>query len=224
MRKTMQARAAALFTGWLAAGPAFAAGGHHGVDDAAILEPGQCEIESWFSRARGGERLMHAGGNCRVGPVELGLAGEYVRQGGGSQSDWGAQVKWATQLAEGFSVGASLSPGWSANVRPRYQGAALVGLASWQPREDLALHVNLGRDFMRGNPDERRYGAAIEWTPLASWSLSAERYKEQGTHLARAGVRWQASERWSVDVSRSHRISGPGASAWTVGATWQFGR
>jgi hypothetical protein len=51
----------------MAAQAAFAAGGHHAVDDANILEPGQCEQEDWFSRERGGTRIFHAGLNCGVG-------------------------------------------------------------------------------------------------------------------------------------------------------------
>jgi hypothetical protein len=39
-----------------------------------------------------------------------------------------------------------------------------------------------------------------------------------------AGVRWAVSEAWSVDLSRAHRLRGPGESNWTVGATWQFTR
>ena len=52
----------------------------------------------------------------------------------------------------------------------------------------------------------------------------AERYKELGSHLVRAGVRFAGGEHWSVDLSRSHRLSGLIPSAWTLGATWQFDR
>lgn len=48
-----------------------AAGGHHAVDDAAILEPGQCYIETWLGReTRGARRLLHAGPACRVAGVD----------------------------------------------------------------------------------------------------------------------------------------------------------
>ena len=55
--------AAALVT----AAPAFAAGGHFAVDDASLLEPGQCGAESWVSRDTGGDRSLRAGAACRVG-------------------------------------------------------------------------------------------------------------------------------------------------------------
>lgn len=219
------ARHAALFTLLVsAAGLAWSAGGHHAVDDAAILEPGQCEIEGWFSRAHGGERLLHAGAGCRVGPVELGAAGEYARADGSSQTGWGLEAKWATEVTEGFSLGVKAGPGWAAHVRPRYQGVSVSGLATWEARENLALHFNLGRDFVHQGDDQSRYGAAVEWSPVKNWSLVGERYKEEGTHFARAGVRWLGGEDWSVDLSRAQRLSGPGASAWTLGATFVLDR
>ena len=35
----------------LVAMAARAAGGHHSVDDATILDPGQCQLETWFEHA-----------------------------------------------------------------------------------------------------------------------------------------------------------------------------
>lgn len=224
--KTTKAARLALVGALAGAGAldAWAAGGHHAVDDAGILEAGQCELEGWASRALDGERLLHAGVNCRVGPVELGAAGEYARLSGASQTGWGVEAKWATAIRDGFSVGAKLGPAWASHVRPRYQGAALVGLATWQARDNVALHLNLGRDFVHRGEDEPRFGASLEWSPAKAWSLVGERYKEGGTHFARAGLRYLAGGDWSVDLSRSHRIAGPGSGAWTLGATWTFDR
>jgi hypothetical protein len=201
-----------------------AAGGHHGVDDAAILEPGRCELEGWTTRSRGSERLLHAGAGCRVGPVELGLAAEHARADGAGQSGYGLQAKWAREWRPGLSAGWSLSAGWQAQARPRYQGVTLAGLVTWAAREDLALHLNVGRDLVRGGPDQNRSGVSAEWAALPGWSLLGERYYEDRTHFARAGLRWAPSPDWTVDLSRAHRLSGPGASAWTLGASWQFGR
>ncbi|HEY0826125.1 MAG TPA: hypothetical protein VGD76_20225 [Ramlibacter sp.] len=225
MKISRNARGAALAALALCAtGGAGAAGGHHAVDDAAILEAGQCEVEGWFSRARDGERLVHAGANCRVGPVELGAAGEYARLQGSSDTAWGLEAKWAMDIAEGLAIGAKVGPGWAAHVRPRYTGVSASVLASWKPGDTLALHLNAGRDFTHAAADENRYGASLEWTPAPAWSLVGERYKEEGTHFVRAGVRFMGGESWSVDLSRSRRLSGPGVSAWTLGATWAFDR
>ena len=221
---TKNSAAWALAAGLLASGTAYGAGGHHGVDDAAILEPGTCELEGWFTRAGAGERLLHAGLGCRVGPVELGAAAERARDPAGHATGYGLQVKWAKEVSPGLSAGVSLSSGWQAHVRPRYQGSTVSGLVTWSARENLALHANLGRDLLHGAPDEKRYGAAVEWLPATGWSLMAERYFESATHFVRAGVRWAVAENVTLDLSRAHSLRGAGSSNWTFGATWLIDR
>lgn len=206
----------------LGAGHAFAAGGHHAVDDAAILERGACELESWATRARDGERLLHAGLNCGAGFVEFGLAGDYARLAGSSQTGWSAQAKTAHAFNDRFSIGASLTAGWQAHVRPRYAGSTLAGLATWNVLDGWAVHANVGRDFVHQGDDEPRGGVSIEWTPVAAWSFVAERYREWDTHFARAGVRWSPAPRWQLDASGAKRLSGPLPSLWTVGVTYSW--
>ncbi|HSH90538.1 MAG TPA: hypothetical protein VK996_11185 [Ramlibacter sp.] len=222
MRLKLRA-AAAMFLMAASCGGAIAAGGHHAVDDASILEPGVCELESWFTRSHGGERLLHAGAGCRVGPVELGVAGEYARQGGASQAGYALQAKWAAGIAEGLSVGASLTPATQAHVRPRYQGTTVSALVTWAAQERVALHANIGRDFVHRGADQNRSGVSAEWTIREGWSLVGERYYENRTHYARAGARWAISEKWSADLSRAQRLRGPGESSWTLGMSWLFG-
>jgi hypothetical protein len=205
-----------------ATGTAHAAGGHHAVDDAAILGEGECELEAWGSRFGAGARLLHAGLNCRVGPVELGAASEYGRDGGASSTGWALQAKWARELGP-VSVGLSVQPLSAAHVRPRYAGTVVAALLSWQAAEPLALHFNLGRDLVHRGRDQARGGVGVEWTPASGWSLAAERYREQDTHFLRAGVRWNLAKAWTLDASHAHRISGPNPSLWTVGVTYGFG-
>lgn len=210
-------------TALVAANAAWGAGGHHAVDDAAILDEGTCKVESWFSRG-GGERLLHAGAGCRVGPIELSAGTDYARAGGASATGHGLAAKWATELTSGVSVGMVVAPGWQGRVRPRYQGSTVLALATWTPRDDLSLHLNLGRDFLHRADDDARYGVSVEWMPVANWSLVAERFRAEQTHFLRAGARWFFGDGWSVDLSRAQRLSGPGVSDWTLGATWEFSR
>jgi len=213
-----------LVSGLVCCSSAGAAGGHHAVDDAAILEAGQCKVDSWLTQARGGERLLHAGTGCRVGPVELGLSADYLRQGRDSETSYGWQAKWAREWLPGLSVGVTLGTGWQARARPRYQGATVAGLLTWEAQENFALHLNLGRDFGHRGADENRYGVAAEWTVRPGWTLMAERYRQEATHALRAGVRWAGSDAWSVDLSRAQRLRGPVHSSWTLGLNWQFDR
>jgi len=204
---------------------AWAAGGHHAIDDAAILEPGACKVEGWYERSSAPGRLLHLGTGCRVGPVEVAAATEPQRQDGSSFADHALQVKWATELAPGLSAGASLSPGWQSHARPRYQGTSLVGLLTWQPAADIGLHANVGRDFVRAGRDEPRGGLSVDWSPGGgAWKLMAERFRQDAGHFARAGLRWAAADGWTVDLSRAVRRSGPGDHSWTLGLTREFSR
>src|SRR5215208_215334 len=138
----------ALLAGVFSSTCALAAGGHHALDDAVILDPGMCQVESWLTRSADRQRLLHAGADCRVGPLELGVSAEHSRLAGNSDTGYGLQAKWATEVLPRFNAGLSISTGWQAHVRPRYQGATASGLVSWFPSDELALHLNLGRDFV----------------------------------------------------------------------------
>lgn len=211
--------------GWLAlaAGAAQAAGGHHDVDDAGILAPGDCQQETWLTRGAGGQRRLHAGVNCRVGPVELGLAGEHLRADGApSATFWFPEVKWAAEVGQGFSVGLDVQPAIRSNAHPRYTGLGAYAIATWSPRAELALHFNFGRDFERGAAGQPRGGVAAEWQPIPRWSLVAERYRIQATQFARAGVRWAGGHAWTLDFSRAQRLAGPEPSNWTFGVAFDL--
>ena len=202
---------------------ALAAGGHHAVDDATILDPGQCELEGWYVRSRAREDALHMGPNCRVGPVEVGVALERSRADGAYETGSAAQVKWATPIGESpWRAGLSITPQWRHAGGTAYAGTTVVTLVTWNVNERWTAHANLGRDLLRGAPGEARRGLAMEWTPIERWSFVGERYQEQRTHLARVGARWNVTPEWTVDVSRAHRLHGPLPSTWTFGATRAF--
>ena len=101
----------ALTIALIAASGARGAGGHHAVDDTALLEPGQCQIESWIDReTTSGPRLLHAGLGCRAAGLELGLNLDRTRDSGSSaHAAVTPQLKWALPLSDAISVGAVLS-------------------------------------------------------------------------------------------------------------------
>jgi hypothetical protein len=201
-----------------------AAGGHHAVDDAALVETGTCEIEGWAARDSSQGHLQHAGAACRVRDIELGLFTEHARQDGEGSTSYGLQTKWAREIAPGLSAGFSAQAAWDAHQRPSYLATTIVGLVTWAARDDVNVHLNVGRDFVHRGPNQARSGASIDWMATSQWLLMAERYIEDQTHFARAGTRWFASDRFSMDLSRAHRLHGPKPSSWTLGATWTVGR
>jgi len=230
-RRHLRATAALL---GLALNEAHAAGGHHAVDDAAILEPGQCEVETWFDRERGGGRtLLHVGPACRLGPVELGLnmdrarsatnSGNAGNAGNDTTVTAGPQVKWVTPVTESLSVGVVLAAGWQ-DSSPRFVGSTVVLPLTWQPTQSLAVHVNLGRDFRQHAKDMSRAGAALEWAATPQWSMVAERFREGQAHFWRVGARYVVSDTLSLDLSQARGLAGAAPAWWTVGFNWAFQR
>lgn len=204
---------------------AHGAGGHHAVDDAAILEPGQCQFETWTDREAGAARtLIHVGSACRVGPAEVGLNVERTRLRDGSATvGAGPQIKWARTLGDKLSVGALVSANWQ-DTSTRFVGSTGVLLLTWQPSETLLAHVNVGRDFLHRDLDEMRAGVALEWAPVPAWSFVAERYREGGVNMWRAGARYVLSSAVNVDFSQARGVSGSALIRWTLGVLWVFDR
>lgn len=203
--------------------PAWAAGGSHSVDDAVLLEPGQCQIETWFERATGGARsLAHVGPACRVGEVELGLnVDREHRAGTSSSTTFGPQVKWALALNDDWSAGIV----WSATGRnrsPRYLGGTVVLPVTWRASEAVLAHLNVGRDIRHGDRDTHRGGLALEWAPLEACSFVTERFRESGGNYWRASARWALTSTASIDLGRAAALGGSAPSWWTVGVNWAF--
>ena len=214
--------AAGLLAAWLAGPCARAAGGHHSVDDAVLLVPGACNLEGWATGSQDGARLLHGGGGCRVGPVELSAASELTRQGDASDTNWQLQLKWAHPLAAGVSAGFSVTPFWLAHQQPHFQGTMVATLLTWKANDSLTAHLNLGRDFLQNAPNQPRSGIALEWAESKQLSLLGERYVEDRTQFLRAGLRWSIGDHVTIDASRSQRLGGAGVSNWILGMSRQF--
>lgn len=224
MKRAVTRAALAVATLLVVCGPGHAAGGHHAVDNAAILDPGACKVEGWFQQDREGSSLLHAGTGCRVGPVELTAGADHERQPGEAATGYSLQAKWAAEAVKGLDVGLSVTAETQGRARPLYQGSVVLALVSWAATDNLSLHANLGRDLVHGGPDRSRGGLSVEWIPRDGWSVVAERYRQQAADFVRAGVRWSPFRDWTMDLSRSHRLHGPGDASWTVGVTREFSR
>jgi hypothetical protein len=194
--------------------PAWAAGGHHAVDDAAILDPGRCEVETWFTRSAG-QNALHAGPGCRVGLVEISAA--FDRSFDARAVTIQAKAAWP--LAESLNAGVFVAP-FRRSGATRESGVAAAALATWT-YGPWTVHANVGREFVSGR-SRAKSGAAVEWAPAAAWSWVAERYVDQGGHFLRAGARWQPAAEWTLDITHARKLYGQGASGWTIGATRGF--
>ena len=193
----------------LASAASLAAGGHFDVDDAAVLDPGQCQVEVWAARVPADARsAVHFGSACRVGPVELGLNIDPVWQPGARGMVWGPQVKFVVApLLPTLGAGIVWSVGFdSRGGRPVH--AVYVPL-TWLPAEAWKLHADAGVDAAADGTRTRRLGIAAEWAADATWSVTAERAKVQADWVSRLGVRATVNDSLSLDLSTAR--TGPQA-------------
>ena len=202
-----------------------AVGGHHGVDDASMLDAGKCKLEGWAERETGGARtLQHLSAGCRVGPVELGLNLDNEKQATtDAVTSFGPQIKWAYALNDVLSLGAVASAKFNSQS-PRYASSTLVIPLSWRASETLSAHVNYGRNILRGGVGQPRGGVSLEWVPISDVSLVAERFREAANNSTRLGARYALTPDIKLDISRARSLHAGGVSWWAAGVTWEFDR
>jgi len=202
-----------------------ASGGHHAVDDAALLDIGKCKLESWAERETGAARsLYHLGTGCRLGQVELGLSLDTEKQAvADAATSFGPQIKWAYSLSEAVSIGAVASAKFN-RQSPRYASSTLVVPFTWRATDTLSAHLNWGRNFLRGGLEQPRGGVSLEWAPVTDLSLVAERFREAANNATRFGARYALTPDIKLDLSRARSLNAGGVNWWTAGLVWEFDR
>ncbi|MEY4563901.1 MAG: hypothetical protein RLZZ618_3178 [Pseudomonadota bacterium] len=188
------------------------------MDDAAILETGQCQLETWFDREAGtARRLLHIGPACRVGAFEVGLNVDRVRSNDSSRITFmGPQLKWAKAVTEQVSIGL-VAAATRQSRSPSHMGSSLVVPVSVQVSDPWLVHINAGRDFRADQADGNRAGAAVEWAPSATWSVTGERFRDSGANHWRVGGRWNPTKILSLDLSRTQPLCAEQPTWWTLG-------
>ena len=157
--------------------------------------------------------------------VQLNLQAEHTRQDTGSTNQWNPELKWSRELGEHWKIGALVGAGWESHRRPRYEATTVLALASYRVDEDLALHLNLGREFVHGGGGGSRPRAGLggEWEFRKDWTVVLERYAQEGTHYAQAGLRWTPARAWTLELTRSHALHGEDPSRWGLALSRSFG-
>lgn len=206
---------------------ACAAGGHFDVDDAAMLDVGRCQVETWIQRRpTSGIRTVHLGPACRLGPVEAGLAFDRTWDRGDARaSSAGPQLKW---VVDPWFAGISAGLAWAAAFDLSRGGRPLQTVyapITWSVTDTLSLHLNAGRDWDASNRGSRRVGASLEWAATDRLTAIAERVSVTGAWTTRVGTRWTLTPTTSVDVSAA-RVTGAGrpTRVCTVGLNREFAR
>lgn len=216
---------AILLSALLAAGPAFASGGGHVVDDAAVEAPGTCHLESWVTRSSGGSGLVNSGPACtRKAWPNLELGG-FVAHSWTNETDdtlIGLSPKLMLRSEDrGIGIGIATSVGYGIN-RGRFETASVIVPVTIPAGEKLRFNLNAGWQWTRaGHRQDMFVGAQAEIVLRKNLNLMVETFtRDQGKVGGQAGLRWTiAGGAVDLDLIGGRYIDGATRSAITFGVT-----
>jgi len=230
MYRTRSWRALGVSVGILACLPtnAHAAGGPYVVDDAAIGNVGDCQVESWRSSATSGDFIGTAQPACvvRLGiPVEITAAFHGVRFEGEWAALKGLQIKFPLlfglrDLTAAFVIGGLVDI-------TNGEGLTFVNVPlTIKVRDNFRLNVNSGWLF-NTESDTRHltWGGSFEWDFQKSWTLIAEVFGLTGNNSEpriQAGIRHAPTKAVDLDLVYGHNLTGEQANWLTAGVTFRF--
>jgi len=177
--------------------PAFA-GRPLATDDAAVVEDGACQLESWVERARDSRSAWVNAGCNPLGGTEFSLGGARGREDGASAftvQQW--QIKHLLRSPEGTQPGFALAVGGQRLRHERSGQTFLKGIAT-VPLAGHAhlLHLNLGASHARGDDGHRA---------RAVWALAYDTQVASGTRAA-VETFGTAGERANWQVGLRHEL------------------
>jgi hypothetical protein len=222
---------------FLSALPAMAArlGGAYYVDDAEIGKSGSCEIETWSSFARTGDRIAVFSPACvvEVGrPVEIGTNLVDLRSNG--QEDVLATVTAKTvPIPIPKSGGFGLAIAGAIVYDPLDQtgsGLILNVPLTFEFNKDFRVNVNFGAQYYSGGDPHGLYGTAgvgASWTFVPHWSVISEVFALMGPGQTnprfQSGLRYSPTKDIDLDVIYGRNLLGEWANWITVGVTVRIG-
>ncbi|MFN7183634.1 MAG: hypothetical protein ACK4MZ_05525 [Thermomonas haemolytica] len=218
-------RPAGVALAWLAAG-AVQAGSPMVVDDAGIVAPGSCQLESWVRQARSGGEAWALPACNLGGDLELTVGGAALSaRGARTDGDVLAQAKTMLRPLEGGGWGVALAAGGI-----RHLEAGTTDLYAYVPAtlslagDALLVHANLG--WLREGTSRRdhlSWGVGSEWQLAPRTSLLAETFgQDAGRPSWQAGIRqWLRPERLQLDATCGNRLGGGAGQRWVaIGLRW----
>jgi hypothetical protein len=190
-------------------------------DDAAVVAPKTCQLEAWSGLAHD-DREYWAQPACNfTGNLEFSVGGARAQPDAGEPSTLvqlqaktvlfrRAEGEWSFGVAAGAARDTGAPHGTSA-----FQVYSAKALASWYPRSDLEIDLNLGAANVYGSGTFALAGAAIQYAIITNVQLLAETFRaEPGRGRYQVGVRYIVIPgRFEAYVSYGNRFNGP-SSEW----------
>ncbi|MBD3732603.1 MAG: hypothetical protein IE934_07805 [Sphingopyxis sp.] len=204
--------------------PAMAAGGAHGVDDAAVEQPGSCHLESWVSDLGGGDRLINLSPACTplaLPAVEIG--GAFQQAGTRGDHRWlaGPALKWtARESGDGPAIG--LAGSVLIDLRSGHlDNAALFVPVTFRPADTVTINLNAGGGHSRGEGAHMLYGAQIDFAAGKGVAVMAEIFgRPDRPPTLQAGARWTFDrDRIDLDLIAGRQGGAGGNGSITFGFT-----
>ncbi len=218
-------RPAGLALAWLAAGAAHA-GSPMVVDDAGIVAPGSCQLESWRRQSRPATEIW-ALPACNLGSgLELTAGGAVLTaRGARAEREVLVQAKTLLRPLDDGGWGIALAVGGV-----RHVGTGTTDMYAYLPAtrafagDALLVHANLG--WLREGASRRdhlSWGVGSEWRLARRTSLLAETFgQDAGRPSWQAGVRhWLLPERLQLDATCGNRLGDGAGQRWVaIGLRW----
>ena len=201
------------------AAPALRAGQPLVTDDAAIVAPQTCQLESWVHWTPDGHEYWAQPACNFTGNLELAIGGARAYPFDDSASSM-VQLQAKTvffprgdgEWSFGAVAVAERDTG-AAHGRTAFQAFNVTGLASWYPRDELEIDLNLGASYLYGSGTFAVAGAAIQYAPIETLQLLGEVFRDEpGRAKFQVGLRGiVVADRFEVYVSYGNRFD---ASQW----------
>lgn len=149
-------------------------------DDAAIVAPKTCQLEAWAHSTDGGHEYWAQPACNFTGDLELAVGGARTYPFGDSPSNLillQAKTVFFPRADGEWSFGAvaaGVRDAGAPHGRTAFQSFNATGLASWYPRDDLEIDLNLGASYLYRSGTFAVAGAAVQYAPIESLQLLGE--------------------------------------------------
>lgn len=165
------------------------------VDDATILDPGNCQLEAWLQHAPQ-QREHWAMPSCRAGAWELGIGlGRIDPEASAAYVARQLQAKtiFRPLRTNGWGIGLTVADQYRPGGGLSGDISALVPLSVSLLDDRVLVHANAGWLHRQGGRGAATWALGTEWTAAPGLALTLESYGQQhGRAWIQAGMRIDA--------------------------------
>jgi hypothetical protein len=189
-------------------------------DDAEVVTAKACQVEAWIRPMRGGREYWVQPACNFGGNLEVAVGGaRFHPDGGESSSSILLQAKWVPFARDEGSwsfgaIGSAVRETGAPHGGSAFQTYHGRLLASWYPRDDFQVDLNLGVANAHEHGTFSIAGAAVQYALTSGAQLLGEIFRDEpGRTKYQAGVRWTViPNRFEVYAAYGDRFSGSSRS------------